>query len=392
MIHIHISHINHTGRVNQSLILHPDGEHLIYAVGSAVVIRNKNDAHGFQHILQGHSNSITCLAVSKSGRYIASGQQTHMGYQADIIIWDFETKQLHKRCTLHKVQVLSLAFSPNDKYLASIGGQDDNTVVVWDIVKGVAICGAKASKDTAGPTTCLGYFNNSDDKLVTAGNQVIRVWDVDPVNKKLHVHDCQLGQIKRVVNVVRVSADDQWLYCGTTTGDLLQINLHSYLFTQSGPSKSKDLFSLGITAIHPGKEEILVGCGDGTIASLRTDTLHTQQQCKVDGCVSSLFSDAANGQIVVATDKSNIYHLPHSGATAKLDSPKLVSGCHSVCINKFCFPDNCSDLFATASNDDVRVWNIHNQKELLRLAVPNVSCHSIVFKRDGTSIITGKML
>lgn len=160
-------------------------------------------------------------------------------YQADIIIWDFDTKKLHKRCTLHKVQVLALAFSPNDKYLASIGGQDDNTVVVWDIQKGVAICGAKASKDTAGPTTCLAYFNCDDSRLVTAGNQVIRVWDVDPKNKKLVVHDCQLGQIKRVVNVIKIGQDDQNLFCGTTTGDLLQINLKSYLFTQSGPLKSK---------------------------------------------------------------------------------------------------------------------------------------------------------
>jgi WD40 repeat protein len=73
--------INIPGKVNQSLIRHPDGEHLVYAVGSAVVIRSKNNSNAFQDILQGHSNNITCLAVSSSGKYIASGQITHMGYQ-----------------------------------------------------------------------------------------------------------------------------------------------------------------------------------------------------------------------------------------------------------------------------------------------------------------------
>lgn len=39
---------------------------------------------GEQHFLTGHTNLITCIAVSKSGRYIASGQVTHMGYQVTL--------------------------------------------------------------------------------------------------------------------------------------------------------------------------------------------------------------------------------------------------------------------------------------------------------------------
>jgi len=32
------------------------------------------------------------MALSKLGKYLASGQKTHMGFQSDIIIWDFDTK------------------------------------------------------------------------------------------------------------------------------------------------------------------------------------------------------------------------------------------------------------------------------------------------------------
>lgn len=45
--------------------------------------------------------------------------------KADIIIWDFATKQAHARLALHKVKVQDLAFSANDAFLYSLGGQDD---------------------------------------------------------------------------------------------------------------------------------------------------------------------------------------------------------------------------------------------------------------------------
>jgi cilia- and flagella-associated protein 52 len=34
---------------------------------------------------------------------------------------------------LHKVLIQSLSFSFDEKYLASLGGLDDNTLVIWDV-------------------------------------------------------------------------------------------------------------------------------------------------------------------------------------------------------------------------------------------------------------------
>ena len=35
----------------------------------------------------GHSDRVTCLAISRDGTKLASGQITHMGYLAEIILW-----------------------------------------------------------------------------------------------------------------------------------------------------------------------------------------------------------------------------------------------------------------------------------------------------------------
>ena len=34
---------------------------------------------------------------------------------------------------LHKVNIQSLSFSADEKYLASLGGQDDNQLVIWEV-------------------------------------------------------------------------------------------------------------------------------------------------------------------------------------------------------------------------------------------------------------------
>ena len=71
-------------------------------------------------------------------------------------------------------------------------------------------------------------------------------------------------------------------------------------------------------------------------------------------------------------------------------NPELRNSCHYDKINDVCFPKNYSDVFATCSCNDIRVWNSKNRQELLRIQVPNLECNCIVFSQDGHSILSGK--
>lgn len=62
------------------LKVHPNRQHLIYPLGCTVVIEDITSPHK-QSFLWGHSNNVSCVAVSKSGKYVASGQYTHMGFK-----------------------------------------------------------------------------------------------------------------------------------------------------------------------------------------------------------------------------------------------------------------------------------------------------------------------
>ena len=56
-----------------------------------------------------------------------------------------------------------------------------------------------------------------------------------------------------------------------------------------------------------------------------------------------------------------------------------------------CFPSlsKSSELFATSSRNNVCVWHTVTGKELLRLVVPNLTCHAVDITPDGGAIITG---
>ena len=171
----------------------------------------------------------------------------------DICIWNLETRELLHRMGLHKVKVQSLCFSPNDQFLASLGGQDDNNVVVWDVASGKvcsswitvygdlclfrrmwtlpidvcsvlqAVCGSPTSRDH---TMTVRFFNNNFNKLVTCGNYNLHVWDFDHKNRKIRPTDCQMGQIKRICQTMTIDHNDEYVYFGSLSG-----THHTYITT-----------------------------------------------------------------------------------------------------------------------------------------------------------------
>jgi WD40 repeat protein len=369
--------IGFKGTVPSGLILHPDNEHLIFPLGCTVVLRNL--LKRTQSFLQGHDNQVNCITVSPSGKYLASGQRTFMGFPADVIIWDFEQRKEIHRLSLHKVAVVSLSFSPDEQYLATLGGQDDNSLVIWDAHNGTAICGTPAATDTALTVT---FFNNNNFQLVTGGNYHVVVWAFDLANKKLRPTPVKLGQIKRVTTNVLLNHDDTFVYCGTETGDFLEVSLDRALFKRSCP---KQCFSLGITcsALLP-TGDMLVGTGDGVIARIEQGTLKLKQQCVVLGGVTSIALTKDATHFFCGTSHSNIYWVDVDTLTAELRNT-----CHHERINQIAFPAGYAEVFATCSVTDIRVWNASSRQELLRIQVPNMECYCLDFMPDGRSLVSG---
>ncbi|CAK56892.1 unnamed protein product (macronuclear) [Paramecium tetraurelia] len=48
-----------------------------------------------------------------------------------------------------------------------------------------------------------------------------------------------------------------------------------------------------------------------------------------------------------------------------------------------------SEVFATSSFNNIRIWNAKNRQELLKIQVPNLECRTVSFTNDGKSIVSG---
>lgn len=120
------------GKVTNGLRQHPKTQAAIFPLGNKIAIADfkKNT----QEFVAGHTNSISCLDVSKSGKFMASGQINHMGFKGYVIVWDYESRKEIGRHDLHKVMVQDICFTSQDRYVVSIGGKDDGSVIVFDIV------------------------------------------------------------------------------------------------------------------------------------------------------------------------------------------------------------------------------------------------------------------
>ena len=370
--------IGFSGKVPDGLILHPDNETLIFPIGSQIIVRNvltRQDS-----FLRGHDNDISIMALSKSGRYLASGQKTFSGFKADIIIWDLTTLSLIHRFSIHKVIIQSLDFSFNDKYLVSVGGRDDNNLIVWDVQTGKALSGA-----TAGTAFVrqVKFFNLSDNKFITCQDYGIRIWNVDYELKKLSHIEVNFGNLKRIPLSMVLDPLDKFAYFGTQSGDILEIDLVHAIYKRIGPVKK--LFSQGVITIKMlPNSDLLVGTGNGTIAKIGFIDFKIKQEGKVLGAVTSITLTAESSFMFVGTDQSNIYWVETSSLKSEIRNT-----CHNDSINDIQFPYQYSGVFGTCGKEDIRIWNSETRQEHLRIHVPNLECYCFGFMRNGKSIYSG---
>nr|XP_054391401.1 cilia- and flagella-associated protein 52 isoform X4 [Pongo abelii] len=333
--------IGFNGHVPTGLKCHPDQEHVIYPLGCTVLIQAINTKE--QNFLQGHGNNVSCLAISRSGEYIASGQVTFMGFKADIILWGYKKRELLARLSLHKGKIEALAFSPNDLYLVSLGGPDDGSVVVWSIAKRDAICGSPAAGLNVGNATNVIFSRCRDEMFVTAGNGTIRVWELDLPNRKIWPTECQTGQMKRIVMSIG-----------------------------------------GVSAIRCLKMGgLLVGSGAGLLVFCKSPSYKPIKKIQLQGSITSITLRGEGHQFFVGTEESHIFQVSFTDF-----KETLIATCHFDAVEDVVFPFGTAELFATCAKKDIRVWHTSSNRELLRITVPNMTCHGIDFMRDGKSIIS----
>ncbi len=309
--------------------------------------------------------------------------------QCPILLWDFDAgvanagtdrhdgELLHK-LVLHKVAIQSLSFSYDSAFLASLGGQDDNTLVIWDLASGKAICGTPAASYAA---LSVQWSHGSTASLVTCGQYHVRKWEFNFDRRRLFPEDLKTGGVKRIFTTLAVAPDDRIAYAGTSTGDVIMFSLETGNFLTT----SSHRFSLGVCSLAVVDDgSVLVGTGDGALVKINAKDLKVIKAAELLGGVTSIAVAPDQQTAFVGTEGGNIYGV----ATAGLES-KLRGTAHSSPIVDVVFPAGTSELFLTAAGCEIRIWHSVKRTELLRIQVPALKVNCIAINSTGTSIVSG---
>lgn len=393
------------GRVRDGLIYHPDGEWILYPLGATIVAKNIQTGH--QEFLDGHTNAVSSLALSHDGNKLASGQVADSGFTAEVIIWDLtiafkgdnkavpgEVGRLAKIHTLslHMVSVVDVGFNCDDTVLATLGGdKDGNRLALWDVKDG------KAKQQSISPgTKTLCWFRNDPNRFIAAGyfKDAFAVYDIyGSSSGELLKLPVNMTGIKRHITTITVDADDKYALCGTASNDLLVVYLNSQTLAQI--KLFKQFNGNGITCLTMFQEEgetmVLCGLGCGQVGLLQVDGNTGMPMLlkltEFSGPVTSIaigYEHKGGLDTFIGTAKGNQYIMNSMSLEWQL---RLTA--HHEPINDIVFPANCSDLFVTASNEDIRVWLTATRLEMLRIRVPNLRCNCVTLTPDGGLILSG---
>ena len=313
-------------------------------------------------------DAIWAVAVSRSGQYWAAGSK-----RGEVRVWREFGQTLHLTWQAHTDIVLSLAFSPDERLLAS--GSFDGSVKFWDVERGALL---RSGWHTRG-THALAFA--PDGSLLASGahDGTIRLWDA-----KLCTSLQDLPHPDPLLSLAW-SPDGRWLVSGHFAGTLRLWHMQpsgSARCVQTLEAHSNWVRGL---AFAPDGSRLASASFDGTLklwewgeqGRLRVgQTLvgHTQP---VQGVAWS-----PDGRTLASGSNDHTIRL----WDVESRSPRLVLQGHSDVVTSLAFTPDSRHLLSGSGDCTLRLWEVERGELLRVLQGYAPSLYDLDWSPDGTAI------
>ncbi|XP_077482569.1 WD repeat-containing protein 90 [Stigmatopora argus] len=371
--------IGYNGNGRGNLVWSPDQGLFAYSCGSVVVLENVNS--GRQRHLVGHTDEISCLAISNNAKMIASAAGNSAS-RSLICIWAIMTGDCVNTMSYHQGAVQSLAFSNDDRFLLSVGDFLEPVVAVWS-------CSTfrMLSKDSAlGPIHDAAFSPSVVTQLACVGSQGVYFGLFE---NQVRDGDLKLVRVKAPVAVGHVEmtalcyhAVDSLLFTASNSGHLCawDIKTQSCFMTvdvDEGEigvllcrgnrlltgSDTQRLRLWGVEAVRRFGPEGHAAKKNGAVSVV------LKQEMMLDGIAVSAAFDNTMDMGIVGTTTGTLWYIDWS----ENSSIRLVSG-HKHKVTDLAFQPDESH-FATCSEDgSLRVWSIPGNELVVQFQVLNQAC------------------
>jgi WD40 repeat protein len=224
----------HTDRV-WSVTISKDGNYAASGSDDKTVRIWNLDSKKEIKCLKGHSRWVQALAFNNKGSILASS-----GGDGKIILWDADGNSVEpmNQYLGHDDSVLSLSFSKDDKFLLS--ASRDQSVRIWDVQTKFA---ARTINGHSDRIICAAYSSNGQYLVTGSNDKTIRLWSASsgsPVNDSI---DCGAS-----ISSLKISPDNKFIILGTDNGEIIIVDLNTFSILERFNFHDSRIYSLDISS------------------------------------------------------------------------------------------------------------------------------------------------
>ncbi|XP_047466070.1 WD repeat-containing protein 90 [Mugil cephalus] len=372
--------IGYNGNGRDNMVWSPDQGLFAYSCGCVVVVEYLHT--GSQRHLQGHSEEISCLAVTNDAQTVASAAGGSNGGKSLICIWDIQNGSCRKTISHHKGEVQSLTFSRDDRLFLSVGDFSDPEVALWSTKNFQLLCSVSMSA----PIHAAAFSPSAAAQMACVGSHgaYFCLIHTQGLESNLKVQKVRAPEEVGEVELTSLCYHmDSFLFTGTNRGHVCvwDVNTQSCFMTWEADegeigvllcrgnrlltgSNTRWLRLWEVEAAQ-GMKPRDKGCNgreSGMVVML-------EREMMLDGTTVSAAFDNSMDMGIVGTTAGTLWYINWSDNS----SIRLVSG-HKTKVNDVVFSSDESH-FATCSEDgSVRVWLTSSYELVVQFQVLNQAC------------------
>ena len=363
-------------------IRYSEKDSIVYpAAAIGVVMDRMSKAQKYFH---GQSQQISAFAVSRCGKYAASGE---LGNKPRISVWSTATtRALQVLSDFQEKAVVALEFSNTSDLLAVVGLDRDHSVSIYDWKQGVLLCrcfsGIRRIIDIS--------FSPDDQYLLSCGIREVRTYKIDTwslANTKLMLVDG--GMLQPYMCCAYFAG---YPTVGTTDGHLYVYDgnsLHHVVKAHTGPVHAMHVSHAGDQLATGGKDGLVKLWNQSLdcVKEFSVETVLPVAMPTISHRVRSVCFSRDDQFLLVGTRGSEIFEIRISNGTMVGSRPLLQAHGYRELHGVATHP--VKEEFLTAGDDcTIRLWDskASMQVKCIRMDAPS---RTIAYSPDGRLVAVG---
>ncbi|XP_052535941.1 WD repeat-containing protein 90 isoform X1 [Tympanuchus pallidicinctus] len=375
--------IGYNGNGRGNMVWDPDTGFFAYTCGCIIVVEDLHS--GSQNHWLAHAEEISTLAVSHDAQALASASGKRDGdSHCQICIWNTQDGICTASLFHHKTQVQAMAYSQDDRFLATIGDYNDQTIALWSTYTYELLSSTRTSE----PVHDMAFSPFSHREMACVGKGALTFWLLEQhgADINLKVHRAPAPEVLGPVELTSLCyGADTLLYSGTNSGQVCVWDTETnscFMMWEADEGEIGVLVCRCNRLVSGSNAKRIRLWAVGATQELRPkgpkarpSSVLLEHEITLDGTIVSMAFDDSLEMGIVGTTAGTLWYINWKEST----SIRLISG-HKSKVTEVSFsPDET--LCATCGEDgSVRVWSLSRMELVVQFQVLNQSCQCLAWK------------